>query len=95
MIFAASFRGAEDPSPGTAGAHVPTHILRCFRASISRNSPRSKLAWAEAVSAGSCSCRFARGEGRFFPLPFATLAAIGLVQGSPCCWEDGEPSRSP
>lgn len=95
MIFAASFGGAKDPSPGMAGAHVPAHVLRYFHASISRNSPRSKLAWAEAVSAGSCSCRFARGEGHFFCLPLATLAAAGLVQGSPCCWEDGDPSRSP
>lgn len=95
MIFAASFGGAKDPSPGMAGTHLPTHILRYFHASISRNSPRSKLARAEAVSAGSCSCCFARGEGHFFSLPLATLAAAGLVQGSPCRWEDGELSRSP
>ena len=77
------------------GAHVLSCILRYFCAGISRNSPRSKLAWAEAVSAGSCSCRFARGKGHFFSLPLATLAAAGWVQGSPRRREDGEPNWSP
>lgn len=95
MKFPASFGGARDPSPGMAGAHVCNCILSYFRASISRNSPRSKLAWAEAVSAGSCSCCFARGEGHFFSLPLATLAAARLVQSSPRRQKDGEPVWSP
>lgn len=95
MVFDTSFGDAKDASTRMAGAHIPAHILRYFCASISHNSPRSKLAWVEAVSAGSCSCRFARGEGHFFSLPLATLAAAGLVQGSPYCQEDGEPSQSP
>lgn len=95
MIFATSFGGAKDPSPSMAGAHVLSCILRYFGASIICNSPRSKLAWAETVSAGSCSCHFASREGHFFSLPLATLAVAELVQGSPPCREDGELSWRP
>lgn len=95
MKFAARFGGARDPSPDMAGACVCNCILSYFRASISRNSPRSKLAWAEAVSTGSCSCCFARGEGHFFSLPLASLAAARLVESSPRRQEHGELGWSP